>query len=274
MQESKIRNEDIIVVSDLQVQKGSNMVHLKALARLIWKKKPRYIVNIGDTFDFPSLSSYASKADQEGVNLQDDIDAGVDALNIIPEYINKMNKKAKKKYYKPEMHFTTGNHEARLTRFLSENPRMKCSAYDLKSVVEDTGWTYHAFLYPLWINNIMFNHFIVNPLSGKAVGGSAMNKLNKTPSSFVVGHAQQFQFERRQTMNGMPHFGVVAGSFYLEDEGYRGSCNTEVRGFPYLKGFINRYGFQDYDVNFHSIERLQAMYVKDGGDWSYTKLEG
>ena len=82
-----MNNEDIIVVSDLQVRKGSNLVHLKAMAKLIWKKKPKYIVNIGDTFDFPSLSFFANKEEQSGQDLKSDFDSGVKALKIIPDYI-------------------------------------------------------------------------------------------------------------------------------------------------------------------------------------------
>lgn len=264
-------NEDIIVVSDTQIRKGSNTVHLEALAKLIWKKKPKYVINIGDHFDFPSLSSYASKAQQEGQNLKDDFDSGEAALRIIPDFIEMMNKKHKKKYYKPIFEFIEGNHENRLSRYLSENPKLS-TTFDLKALVTDCGWNFNSFLDPLFINGIMFNHYIVNPFSGKAVSGSGANKLNKTNTSFVVGHSQQYQYERRQTMSGQPHFGVVAGSFYLEDEAYRGTLNKEIRGFPYLKGFINRFGYQDYDVNFFSIERLQAMYQKDGGDWEYGNV--
>lgn len=264
-------NEDIIMVSDLQIRKGSNLVHIRALAKLIWKKKPKYVINIGDTFDFPSLSYYASKKEAEGASLADDFTAGEEAMRIIPEYINKMNKKHKKKVYRPEFHFTSGNHEYRLERYLAENP-IHINTYNMKKTVEDTGWIFHAHLDPFYVNDIMFNHFIVNPMTGKAVAGSIENKQNKTPHSFAVGHSQQLQYGRRQTMDGRPLFGVVAGSFYLEDEGYRGTCNTEVRGVPYFKSFINRFGFLDYDVNFVSIERLQAMYVKDGGVWEYGKV--
>ncbi len=264
-------NEDIVVVADTQIRKGSNTIHLKALAKLIWKKKPKYVVHIGDHFDFPSLSSYASKAEQEGQDLKGDFDAGEEALRIIPEYIDKMNKKHKKKYYKPVFEFCLGNHCHRLARYLSENPKLK-STFDLKGLIESCGWRYNGFLDPVYINDVMFNHFIVNPMSGKAVAGSIDNKINKTNTSFVVGHSQQYQIGSRQTMSGSPHFGVVAGAFYLEDEGYRGTCNTEKRGFPYLKGFINRFGYQDYDVQFMSIERLQAMYEREGSDWIYGKI--
>jgi hypothetical protein len=42
----------------------------------------------------------------------------------------------------------------------------------------------------------------------------------------------------------------------MHDEAYRGANNTEIRGFVHLHSFTNRYDFQDYDVNFVSLERL------------------
>ena len=93
-------------------------------------------------------------------------------------------------------------------------------------------------------------------MSGRPFGGTIENKLNKFPHSFVHGLQQHYHFGRRQNLQGKPHFGVCAGSFYLHNEGYRGANNTEIRGFTHLKGFINRYGYQDYDVEFVSLERL------------------
>ena len=61
-------------------------------------------------------------------------------------------------------------------------------------------------------------------------------------------------------MQGRPHFGVCAGSFYMHDEGYRGANNTELRGFVHLRHFKNRFGYDDYDVEFVSMERLTENY--------------
>ena len=71
---------------------------------------------------------------------------------------------------------------------------------------------------------------------------------------------KQYQYARRQNLQGKPHFGVCAGSFYMHDEAYRGANNTEIRGFTHFRGFTNRYGYQDYDVEFVSLERLLQDY--------------
>jgi len=251
-------SNDIVVIADTQVTATAPVDHIHALAKYIWKHKPAHIVHIGDALDFESLSFYASPLESEGRRLVDDLKAGLSALNIIPAYINKMNKKAKKKKYEPSWSFITGNHEQRLQTRVKKNPWME-GLIDLTGDIEKQGWTVYEFLDPMWIEDIMFIHYLPNPQSGKAIGGGIENKLNKHPHSLVHGHQQQYQFGRRQTMDGRPHFGVCAGSFYMHDEDYRGSCNTEIRGFVHLKSFTNRYDYQDWDVDFVSLERLLEM---------------
>ena len=249
---------DIVVIADTQVTPTSSLVHMQALARYIWKHKPKAIVHIGDNWDFESLSSYSPELEREGRRLKDDLLAGARALDIVTDYIRMKNRKMKSKAYKPEFHFIMGNHENRLNRYVQNHPVLD-GIIDLEEMITNAGWTVHDFLDPHWIDNIAFIHYLPNSASGRPIGGSAMNKLNKFPHSFVHGHQQQYQFERRQSMDGRPHFGVCAGSFYIEDESYRGPAgNTEIRGFVHLKSFINRYEYQDYDTDFVSLERLLA----------------
>lgn len=251
--------KDIIVVADTQVYKGVPTDHIGALAKFIWKNKPAHVVNIGDAFDFPSLCHYNSPKEQEGMRLADDLIAGYNALSIIPNYVHYKNIVGKKKRYNPTFSFLTGNHEQRLHNMVEKNPHLE-GMIDLNSGIAAQGWDVYGFLDPLWIDGIAFNHYMQNPMSGKAIGGGIENKLNKHHHSFVHGHQQQYQYGRRQTLDGIPHFGVCAGAFYLHDEGYRGSYNTEIRGFVHMKHFINRYGYEDYDVDFISLERLMEMY--------------
>jgi len=250
---------DIIVIADTQIDKDSPIDHLHALSKYIWKYKPEHIVHIGDHWDFPSLSSYASPSDSEGLRLLHDIESGLLAFKAIMSYTELRNRKDKKKKYEPNKHFLSGNHENRLNKFIANQPVLE-GIIDLKGMVEDEGWTFHEMCKPLWINDVAFNHYMENPMSGRPMGGSMESKLNKLPHSFCHGHQQQYQYARRQNLQGKPHFGVCAGSFYMHDEAYRGANNTEIRGFTHFKGFINRYGYQDYDVEFVSLERLLQEY--------------
>lgn len=252
-------NNDILVIADTQIQKGAPLDHLKALARYIWAHKPAHIVHIGDHWDLPSLSTYASKKEQEGKRLYDDLEAGFDAFKVIMDYTDKRNAAAKRVPYKPKKHFLFGNHENRLKRFIDERPVLE-GCFNIESFVKDQGWEVHGFTQPLWIDDVCFNHYMESAMSGRPVGGSMENKLNKFPHSLVHGHQQQYQYARRQNLLGKPHFGVCAGSFYMHDEDYRGANNTEIRGFVHMKSFTNRYEYADHDVEFVSLERLIADY--------------
>ena len=252
-------NSDIITIGDLQVNPQCSIDHIHALSEYIWKHKPRYIVNIGDTFDFESLSFYASPLEKEGKRLKDDLDAGFRAMKAIMAYVDAMNAKSRRRAYRPELHFIMGNHEHRLERFIQNHPILT-GLIDIKRSIEDLGWTVHDYLVPHWIDGVCFMHFMPNPESSRAVGGGIENKLNKFRHSFVHGHQQKYQHGTRQNLEGKPHFGVCAGSFYIHDEDYRGANNTEKRGFLHLKAFTNRYNHLDHDVEFVSLERLLSGY--------------
>jgi len=252
-------NEDIVVIADPQVDNTSPINHIHALSKYLWKHKPRHIVHIGDHWDFPSLSTYSSPLESEGRRLIDDLEGGKRALKAITGHFKERNKLGKRKPYKPKMHFLMGNHENRLNRYISNHPIL-AGMIDIEYFIKSEGWTVNQMCDPLWIHDICFNHYMENPQSGRAVGGSIENKLNKFPHCFVHGHQQQFQYGRRQNLRGKPHFGACAGSFYMHDEGYRGANNTEIRGFLHLKAFKNRYDYLDHDVEFISLERLLGEY--------------
>lgn len=250
---------DIVVVADTQVDANSPTSHLDAVGKFIWDHQPGTVVHIGDHWDFPALSSYCSKEEREGRRLIDDLNGGMDSLPLIMKAVREKNKTSHRKQYKPAQHFLMGNHEVRLNRYVSEHPEL-IGLIDLPKFIESEGWEVSAMNDPLFIHDICFSHYMENPQSGRPVGGGIENKMNKFPHSFVHGHQQQFQYGRRQNLLGKPHFGVCAGSFYQHDEDYRGANNTEIRGFVHLKAFTNRYGYLDHDVEFVSLERLLSDY--------------
>ena len=254
---------DILVIADTQVAPNTPTDHLKALSKYIWRHKPDHLVHIGDHWDFESLNTYASPLEQEGRRLYKDLQAGFDAFELIDEVTHTKNRKGKRGHkaeYRPTRDFLMGNHENRLARYIANNPCLE-GCFDLEAFVRDQGWNVHPMNQPFWLYGIAFSHYMENAMSGRAVGGSMENKLNKFPHSFVHGHQQQYQFARRQNLQGKPHFGACAGSFYMQDEDYRGANNTEVRGFLHLKGYENRFGYIDHDVNFVSLERLLEEYA-------------
>src|SRR4029077_11239935 len=80
-------------------------------------------------------------------------------------------------------------------------------------------------------DGVSYSHYFANTHSGKPIGGSIDNRLNKIGRTFVQGHEQGLLLGLRQFPGNVTRHGVVAGSFYLHDEAYRGlQSNGEWRG--------------------------------------------
>jgi hypothetical protein len=68
-------------------------------------------------------------------------------------------------------------------------------------------------------------------MSGRPYGGQCTNKLNHIGTSFTMGHQQGFQFAEKIIPTGGRIMAMVAGSSYIEDEGYIGpQANHHFRG--------------------------------------------
>src|SRR4030067_1514270 len=100
----------LLLTPDTQCKKGVPLNHLTAAGNYIAEHKPNVIINIGDHFDMPSLSSYDKGTKSfEGRRYRDDIDAGNAGLDLLMAPINKMNAARKRRGprpYKPEKHAT------------------------------------------------------------------------------------------------------------------------------------------------------------------------
>lgn len=245
--DKKVEREDnspkkILFVPDCQVRKGVDMTYLTAIGQYIVDKKPDIIVNIGDFYDFPSLSSYdKGKTSFEGRRLKDDIEYGKigmqKLLNPLREY-QKSNPS-----YQPRMVFCLGNHEERLKRVSNNNSEFEgFIGYHLLDLEKD--WEVHDFLKPVNIQGINFVHYLSNPMSGKPYGGSAATQLKSVGTSFCVGHKQTLDVAIQPVLDGTMRIGIVAGACYPFNESYKGfQGNTHFRGVVMLHEAAN--GFAD-----------------------------
>ncbi|MCZ2397840.1 MAG: metallophosphoesterase [Chitinophagales bacterium] len=245
--DKKVEKEDnspkkILFVPDCQVRKGVDMTYLTAIGQYIVDKKPDIIVNIGDFYDFPSLSSYdKGKTSFEGRRLKDDIEYGKlgmqKLINPLREY-QKSNPS-----YRPRMVFCLGNHEERLKRVSNNNSEFEgFIGYHLLDLEKD--WEVHDFLKPVNIQGINFVHYLSNPMSGKPYGGSAATQLKSVGTSFCVGHKQTLDVAIQPVLDGTMRIGIVAGACYPFDESYKGfQGNTYFRGVVMLHEAAN--GFAD-----------------------------
>ncbi len=103
-------SKKILFIPDCQVKPGVDLTYLKAIGHYIVDKKPDVVVNIGDFWDFPSLSSYdKGKLSFEGRRLQDDIEVGKQGMKELLGPLREFQKTDTS--YKPRLVFTLGNHE-------------------------------------------------------------------------------------------------------------------------------------------------------------------
>lgn len=117
-----------------------------------------------------------------------------------------------------ERHFLIGNHEERIER-AQQDMASFTGAIGYKDLALD-GWKVHGFLDVAWIDGVAYSHFFANNKSGRPLGGMVPSRLKTLGHSFVQGHQQGLEVGTWTTLQGM-RWGIVAGSCYLHEEGYR-----------------------------------------------------
>lgn len=225
-------NKRHLVIGDLQCKPGVCLQGVHWIAEAIRDYKPDVVVNIGDTFDMPSLSSYEGKGSMsmEGARYCEDIKAGNIAMDSLAEACSAAG--VRRKVY------LIGNHEQRIERAVNADPRLAGTIgyHDLHT----KGWevVYYNNGSPgiKVIDGIAYAHFFANPNTGKPIAGTINNKLNKIGMSFVHGHVQGLDMGTVQYATGVSRWGLQIGSAYLHDESYKGNANAHFRGIVVLNG--------------------------------------
>ena len=232
-----------LVISDGQVKPGTDLDHWYALGKLAASLKPDKIINIGDFWDMPSLSSWdKGKKSAENRRYEDDIGIGNEAMDAFMGPILAKKKKL------PELHFTLGNHENRIDRYVEANAVLenKVSYKDLNLA----RWHVHPFLEPVSLDGVSYAHYFYNPNSGTPYGGTIQNKLKMVGCSFTQGHLQTFEWARKELANGRVIMGMTTGAYYQHDEEYKGpQGNHHWRGCIVKRHVTDgRYDFETWDI--------------------------
>lgn len=250
--------KNILVIPDCQIRPDNlelNRPLLEAIGQLIVDWRPDVIVHIGDHFDMQSLSLYDFPKNNrmvfDGNEVLADVTAGIHGLHYLINPLWELQLQQalnKKKVYRPEMHFTLGNHEQRVDRF-NELKGLVNIPYE----VEEFGFKVHPFLKPVEIEAVHFVHYAYNAMSGKPIGGTAEYRLNKLKLSFVQGHEQSFKYAQEYLNDGRKISALVGGSCYLHDEEYKG-----YQGNNHFRGCFKLHNVHDgmYDLEQVSVERL------------------
>lgn len=211
------------IIPDGQLKPGDDLTHIRWAADALVDYLPDVIVVIGDWWDLPSLSMHDAPGSKEaeGRNVMSDIDIGNEAFELLVGPMNKERERRvrnKIKRWNPECHFLMGNHEDRLTRAISRDP--KWDGLLTLASLKTPGFTRHEYLKIVHLDGFAYCHFFPNPYSGRPIGGTIHNRLGHIGSSFVQGHQQGFQYASKQYPDHIKH-GLVCGRFYQHHEGYR-----------------------------------------------------
>lgn len=264
-----------LVIPDTQVKPGVPTDHLRWIGQYAATKKPDVIVQLGDHWDFPSLSSYdRGKKAMEGRRVDADIEAGNEAFRKLDAPIAHEEERTARRGtpWTPRKVHLRGNHEHRLQRAIEDDARMEgVLTFD---DLDTCGWEVHDFLEVEWIDGIAYSHYFYNPNTGRPYAGANVETRLKTIGySFTMGHQQGLKQANMPTIGGMKR-GLVAGTCYLHDEEYLGpQGNKEWRGIV----MCNEVADGDYSIMEVTLDFLCRKYegvpLKEFMSTNYPTLE-
>lgn len=254
------------MIPDLQSRPGSPNDHLIWAARYIADRDdpPTRGVLIGDVADMPSLSSWNKKGslETEGHRIQADRDAAYQSLEIFFGELMRLG------VDDIDWHLTEGNHENRLDRAMSADPRL-IGLIDRPTFYgwQDFGLTVHEFMRPVHLDGITYCHLFDLNENGNTTGrrsGQAHAKMQvqRVKGTSVAGHRQGYDHARRSHPYARPWenetHAIIAGSFYLHREAYRGPTDGYERHGIVMLNEVNGWG--KCEPMFVSMEYLERKY--------------
>jgi hypothetical protein len=227
----------ILCIPDTQIRRGVNIDHIEWVANYARDKRFDVIVQLGDWFDMPSLSSYdRGKKASHDKYLQDDFDAGNDGLARFEKPLSSIART-----YSPRKVWVPGNHDGfdpgtRIWRHIQEYPNLSKTIVPGCMHWDKYNWLSGRFLKPYTISGVSFVHYCALNASGTVSNGKhgcdATAQARRMGRSTVSGHRQgidiKYQYTPSKTITS-----VVAGSFYSHDETY-----LTLQGKRYWRGVV------------------------------------
>jgi hypothetical protein len=228
------------------------------LGELIADIKPDVVVNIGDCWDMPSLSSYdRGRRSFQGRSYRADIDAGLDFNERLWSRVTRRKKKL------PRTVFLEGNHEHRIHRAIDLQPELDGAiGYSDLNLSE---WYDDIVLYEgstpgyIEIDGITYAHYFISGVAGRPVGGEhpATSLITKKLSSATQGHLHLADWSTRMSLNGNRIMGCFVGCYqdYISD--WAGVISN-----LWWNGVVIKRNVENgcYDPEFVSLSRIRKEY--------------
>lgn len=258
---------DILVIPDSHAKHGVTNHRYEWAAKLAFHRKPDIIVQLGDWYDMPSLSSYdKGKKSFEGRRYRLDIEAGNDAIHKFENTLNRLTgeeaARTKKARYRPEKYALAGNHEERILRAINNQPELAGTiGYDDFDFV-DYGWSFHDYMEPVVLHGVAFSHCFGSGVMNKPIGGEnpAATLIRKKLHTCVAGHSHLRDFAERTDVSGRRIQGLFAGCYLEPDqvEDYAGEAQKLWwNGLVYLHDV----DAGTFDPEFISMSRVVREFI-------------
>jgi len=214
------------IISDIHVPYHDMKAIDKALKR-IDEEKPGKVILLGDIADFEAISRFSRKLDKRAAFWQE-----VELVKGMLTYLEKRLKGC-------EIHYLTGNHESRLSKYIVRNcPELAgVPSLAFRELLEiPKRWQVYEYnLNAVVIDDISYLHG--NRFSGNICG----NNLKRYMGSVVQGHSHSSSAEYHRLPNGKVIGAVVTGCLCDLDPGYTSdvrwthAMGWAENGLPYLE---------------------------------------
>lgn len=247
-----------LLIPDPHAHPDHNNDRADWLGRLIADVRPDVVINIGDQWDFPSLSGYdKGKRNFHGRSYHKDLNAGLDFQERLWAPIKKRKKKL------PDRYFFVGNHEQRIDRALDNSPELEetisYNDLDLNKYYDEVVYYDGSTPGIKEIDGIHYAHYFVSGVMGRSIGGEhpAYSLLTKEFTSCSCGHIHVADYAIRTTVGGRKIMGLVGGVFQDYESDWAGEVNK-----LWWRGVVLKREVENgtYDPEFISIERLKKEY--------------
>lgn len=255
-----------LVVGDAHAKPSQDLRRFRWLGRAISRYGreamglgvPFRVINIGDWFDMPSLSSYdKGKGKAELRRYKADIEAGHDAYALVKEFCDD------EVYSYADLHALGGNHgEGRCSRFMNDNPELIGLLHGPQDTAEAFGWEYTPYLEWCRLDGVGYCHYMQNPNSGTAVSGVnvARSLLLKGHRSVTVGHNHRLDTYQTSDAFGNPIQTLSCGCFFEDREDYAGQSNDK-----WWRGLVLKTDVKDgaYNLTTLSMESIRRSFGEE-----------
>lgn len=249
-----------VVIPDAHAKPGKNNNRALWIGALIHDIKPDVVVDLGDTGDFDSLSSY-DKGKRSFVGRS--YSADVIAHNDFQDKLWHKARRSKKKL--PRRVRLIGNHEQRIDRALDQSPELAgtigYSDLDIERYYDDVVYYDGQTPGTITIDGVTYAHYFVSGVMGRSVSGEhpAHALVTKQLVSCTQGHTHTFDYTIRTQHNGSKVHGLVAGCCVDFKSNWAGETQKLWTPGVVIKRNVHK-GM--YDIEWVSLERLKKEYDK------------